>query len=78
MILTLDEVKVLEDAREAAEQPNETMMAIKETLAAIVQIKKALGAPGDYGYETKEGKALIRLYQAHGKLLKIVPEEERN
>lgn len=35
--------------------------AIKDAVAGI---KAAFGAPGDYGYDTKEGKALYALYRA--------------
>lgn len=37
---------------------------IKALLAAVDQIKQAFGAPGDYGYERKEGQALYALYKA--------------
>lgn len=33
---------------------------VRERIAAI---KAAFGAPGDHGYETREGKALFALYQ---------------
>jgi hypothetical protein len=45
---------------------------MKEVLESILQVHKAFGAPGDYGYDTKEGKALIRLYQAHAALEKVL------
>jgi hypothetical protein len=32
---------------------------------AVRAIRNAFGAPGDYGYESKEGKALYALYLAH-------------
>ena len=31
---------------------------------AVHQVKRAFGAPGDFGYETREGKALYALYAA--------------
>ncbi len=34
---------------------------------AVRAIRNAFGAPGDYGYESKEGKALYALYLAHAK-----------
>lgn len=37
---------------------------LETLLAACDQIKKAFGAPGDYGYSTKEGAALFALYKA--------------
>lgn len=53
------------------------LAAIREMLEATLQVHKALGAPGDYGYDSKEGKALKRLYQAHGKLLKAAKAERK-
>jgi hypothetical protein len=37
---------------------------IEDMLAAVDQVKAAFGAPGDFGYETREGKALFALYRA--------------
>lgn len=44
--------------------------SIKDLLAIVEKasqqigaIHRAFGAPGDYGYETKEGKALFELYR---------------
>ena len=34
----------------------------KESMLAIHEIRAAFGAPGDYGYNSKKGKALLRLY----------------
>lgn len=36
--------------------------AMREALVAIWQTHAAFGAPGDFGYETKEGEALQFLY----------------
>jgi hypothetical protein len=36
-------------------------------LAATLQVKRAFGAPGDYGY-TKQGMALAALYDLHNEL----------
>ena len=41
---------------------------LERVRAAIDGIKAAFGAPGDHGYETREGKALFALYQARGVL----------
>jgi len=35
---------------------------------AVHQVKRAFGAPGDFGYETREGKALYALYAAVAEL----------
>lgn len=39
----------------------------KELLAKIIEdietVRKAFGAPGDYGYNTEQGKALFSLYK---------------
>lgn len=37
----------------------------QQTMDAIMAVHKAFGAPGDYGYGTKQGDALLALYQAH-------------
>ena len=37
---------------------------IEDMLDAVDQVKAAFGAPGDFGYETREGKALYALYRA--------------
>lgn len=46
-------------------------------LEAVDQLKRAFGAPGDYGYGTKEGDALFALYKAraefpHGAMTTII------
>ena len=40
------------------------LAAMRETLTAIHKVHAAFGAPGDYGYESKEGRALERLYDS--------------
>ncbi len=37
---------------------------MREALAAIHDIRKAFGPPGDYGYGSKQGDALVRLYNS--------------
>lgn len=37
--------------------------ALREAEAGISEIKTAFGAPGDHGYETREGRALFELYK---------------
>lgn len=44
----------------------------KETLTAIHQVHAAFGAPGDYGYSSKEGKALVHLYNSTRALAELV------
>lgn len=34
-----------------------------ETSSAICEVRAAVGAPGDYGYGTREGAALFELYK---------------
>jgi hypothetical protein len=36
---------------------------LKRVADAIGEVHAAFGAPGDYGYETKKGRALYALYQ---------------
>lgn len=42
--------------------------AAKRADEEIGALKQAFGAPGDYGYESREGKALYRLYQFQSEL----------
>jgi hypothetical protein len=44
--------------------------AIAAAQAAIDAIHKAFGAPGDYGYGTQKGDALMDLYRSRGELSK--------
>ena len=53
----------------ALETALRALAATKEVDAAIDYIKKAFGAPGEFGYGTREGDALYRLYQARAALL---------
>jgi hypothetical protein len=46
---------------------------------AIFGVNRAFGPPGDYGYSTKEGKALNDLYNVHNEVvdeLKLLEEME--
>lgn len=52
------------------------LAAAKESLAAIHEVNKAFGTPGDYGYDHPEGKALFRLYTGTGPLSKAINEKE--
>ncbi len=56
-----------------ARNTNPTIMeAFISAQEAIAVVKAAFGAPGDYGYESREGKALFGLYQAGA----VVPRSE--
>lgn len=50
--------------------------AAKAALEQIHTIHRAFGAPGDYGYGTKEGKALYGLYQAGNGLQAAINKSE--
>jgi hypothetical protein len=50
----------------------ETLRGAEEVISAI---HKAFGAPGDYGYETKEGKALFALYRFQASVLSAAIQE---
>jgi len=52
------------------------LKAAKEALAAIHEIKKAFGAPGDYGYDHPQGKSLVRIYTSTQALAKAIREKE--
>jgi len=57
-------------------EPREQLTAaIAEIMQAVDQVHKAFGAPGDYGYDTTEGKALIRLYRAQVVLAALAEEQ---
>lgn len=51
--------------------------AAKAVSEKINQIHKAFGAPGDYGYGTKEGDALFELYHAQAALLGEIKKSEK-
>jgi len=55
---------------------DELLNAAREALAAIHDIKKAFGAPGDYGYDHPQGKSLVRLYMSTQALAKTISEKE--
>lgn len=46
----------------------ELLAAAQAAVEAIQLIKVAFGAPGDFGYEKPEGKALFALYKARASL----------
>lgn len=54
--------KAKPDERDARPQP------LDKLVAAIEAVKAAFGAPGDHGYETREGRALFQLYGAMGEI----------
>lgn len=65
-----DHQKILAENRDLAvraqamDVENQSLRAIIASCAdAIDKTHRALGAPGDYGYGTKEGDALFALYQ---------------
>lgn len=51
---------------------SETLRGAEEAISAIY---KAFGSPGDYGYETKEGKALFALYRFQASVLSSALQE---
>ena len=53
--------------------PVRRAQAITRTLGAIKGVRKAFGPPGEYGYDSKEGKALLELYDAHNDLNDACP-----
>lgn len=46
---------------------------LNQASAAIAEVHKAFGAPGDYGYESREGKALYLLYRAFNAIVAACP-----
>ena len=49
---------------------------LKETDEQISAIHTAFGAPGDYGYESREGKALYGLYKFQNELCEAIRRAE--
>ena len=49
--------------------------AAKAADEQISAIKTAFGAPGDYGYETREGKALFALFKVQAQLREAIRNE---
>ena len=41
---------------------------LAETRAAILAVRRAFGPPGDWGYDTLQGAALLALYDLHNRL----------
>lgn len=58
---------------------SEMLALIRKGDEQITAVLAAFGAPGDYGYETREGKALFALYRFQAELraaLQHFPEIE--
>lgn len=55
----------------------ELLLAINRQGKAVVEMHKRFGPPGDYGYGSTQGKAILELYDSHNALLdakeKIAP-----
>ena len=51
--------------------------AITQCLAAIKEVRRAFGPPGDYGYDHPEGKALKALYAANNRLSRASKADKR-
>lgn len=66
------EKRAITDLVTAVIQSDGVMQSLRLAFAAAY---KALGAPGDFGYGTPEGKALQRLYQAWNDALKEAAAE---
>jgi len=67
--LSVNEVREIVGALKA------TDAALNSLFGAIASFKAVMGAPGDYGYETREGQALFALYRAVGQALR--PDGEK-
>ena len=63
-IATFETAELAEQAVREHNSHAALLAAIRRCDDAIEAIRKAFGAPGGYGYETAEGKALYALYQA--------------
>ncbi len=49
-----------------------TKELLEKALAAIEAVHTAFGAPGDYGYSTREGAALFELYKVEADIFAFV------
>lgn len=47
----------------------------RETDAAITQVKKAFGAPGDWGYGCPAGDSLFKLYEHQAEIRAAIDAE---
>jgi hypothetical protein len=56
--------------------PSTLLSVAKMAYEQIAAIKTAFGAPGDYGYESNEGKALYELYKFQLILREAIKREE--
>lgn len=45
---------------------------LADTKLTIQQVYQAFGRPGDYGYSTKEGKALAALYDLNNEIIEVM------
>lgn len=54
------------------EQP---MLLLDRCQAAILEINRSFGAPGDYGYGTRQGAALSGLYDVHNAIVAVRPQK---
>lgn len=52
--------------------PTPLQIFLTELASAINEVHSAFGAPGDYGYGTREGNALFELYKLEARLGDIV------
>jgi len=49
---------------------------MENTLSAIIQVHKAFGAPGNYGYGHPEGEALAHLYNCTRSLAETIEKSK--
>lgn len=50
--------------------------AAKKADEEISALHRAFGAPGDYGYESREGRALFALYRFQSELRAVISQAE--
>lgn len=53
------------------------LQAARDAMESILGVHASFGAPGDYGYSTKEGKALFSLYKSGNALQHEINEAMR-
>ena len=52
------------------------MTAMERAQKAIVEVRRIIGPPGEYGYSTAKGKALCELYDSCNAMAKARPALE--
>ncbi len=72
---SLKELFIALSAERQAREQAEALL--READGEISALHTAMGAPGDYGYDSREGKALFRIYNFLSKIRAVLKEQEQ-